>query len=35
MVLLASVHKLTVITANLKHFLSFGVAVKSLDQVGR
>ena len=31
----ASIHKLTVITANLKHFLPFGVAVKSPDQVGR
>jgi len=31
----ASIHKLTVITANLKHFLPFGVAVKSPNQVGR
>ncbi|AJD42436.1 PIN domain-containing protein [Rhizobium sp. SEMIA 4085] len=31
----ASVHKLTVITANLKHFRPFGIAVKSPDQVAR
>jgi len=29
----ASVHNLTIITKNLKHFLPFGVAVKSPDQV--
>ena len=29
----ASVHNLTIITKNLKHFLSFGVAVKSAEQV--
>lgn len=29
----ASVHNLTIITKNLKHFLPFGVAVKSPDQI--
>ncbi|MGY5805532.1 PIN domain-containing protein [Rhizobium sp. LEGMi12c] len=31
----ASIHKLTVITANLKHFLPFDVPVRSPDQVMR
>ncbi|AYG69979.1 MULTISPECIES: PIN domain-containing protein [unclassified Rhizobium] len=31
----ANLHKLTVITANLKHFLPFGISVKSPDQVAR
>ncbi|HEX8048758.1 type II toxin-antitoxin system VapC family toxin [Rhizobium sp.] len=31
----ASVHKLTVITANLKHFLPFGIPVKSPDHIAR
>lgn len=31
----ASIHKLTIISANLKHFQPFGVTVKSPDQVGR
>ncbi|MBM7044832.1 MULTISPECIES: type II toxin-antitoxin system VapC family toxin [Rhizobium] len=31
----ASIHKLTVITANLKHFRPFGIAVKSPDQITR
>lgn len=31
----ASIHRLTVITGNLKHFRPFGIAVKSPDQITR
>jgi predicted nucleic acid-binding protein len=31
----ASIHKLTVITANLKHFQPFGIPVKSPDHIAR